>query len=221
MNVPPVHVIATDDVAEKPTFEATARELIAAGRERVALHLRLRRPSARVLYELARRISDLADASGAWCVVNGRLDVALASGAHGVQLGHGALPVQAARDLGGRLAIGASVHSAAEATVAARAGAHYLVAGSVFSTATHPDADPAGTALVTSCAEAGVPVLGIGGIDVGNAGLVIEAGATGVAVVRAVWAASDPVRALLGLLERVSPGASSGAAGGSSSSGDR
>ena len=43
MNVPLLHVIATDEVAEAPTFQADAEDLIAAGRDRIALHLRLRR----------------------------------------------------------------------------------------------------------------------------------------------------------------------------------
>ena len=202
MNVPLLHVIVTDDVTEAPTFLADAEDLIAAGRDRLALHLRLRRTNGRDLHELAARLGRAAADSGAWCVINDRVDVALTSGARAVQLGRGSLPVDAVRRLAeARFAIGASVHSAAEARRRATEGADFLVAGTVFATATHPDRAPAGPALVTSCLEAGVPVVGIGGIDGGNARQVLKAGATGIAVIRAVWQAANPVGEALRLIE--------------------
>ncbi|MGB5304325.1 MAG: thiamine phosphate synthase [Gemmatimonadota bacterium] len=202
MNVPFLHVIVTDDVTEAPTFLADAEDLIAAGRDRLALHLRLRRTNGRDLHELAARLGRAAADSGAWCVINDRVDVALTSGARAVQLGRGSLPVDAVRRLGeARFAIGASVHSADEARRRATEGADFLVAGSVFATATHPDRAPAGPALVTACVGAGVPVVGIGGIDAGNARQVVEAGAAGVAVIRAVWQAANPVQEALGLID--------------------
>jgi thiazole tautomerase (transcriptional regulator TenI) len=54
---------------------------------------------------------------------------------------------------------------------------------------------------VTSCLEAGVPVVGIGGIHAGNARQVLKAGASGIAVIRAVWQAANPVGEALKLIE--------------------
>ena len=142
--------------------------------------------------------------SGAWCVINDRVDVALTAGAQAVQLGRGALPVEAVRRLGGRAS--PSGHPCTRPTRPggrAAEGADFLVVGSVFSTATHPDRVPAGPALVTSCVDAGVPVVGIGGIDAGNARQVMEAGAAGIAVIRAVWQAENPVEAALRLIDLV------------------
>ena len=204
MKVPLLHVVATDAVVEAPAFETTAADLIAAGRDRIALHLRLRRIAGRDYHELAKRLGKAAADAGAWCVINGRVDVALTSGAQAVQLGSGALPVEAVRRLAGmRLPIGASVHSAGEARQRVAEGADFLVVGSVFFTATHPDRVPGGLALVTACAVAGVPVVGIGGIDPGNGRQVIDAGAAGIAVIRAVWQATNPVDALLRLIDVV------------------
>lgn len=202
MNVPLLHVIATDEVADAPTFSADAGNLMAAGRDRIALHLRLRRTDGRSFHDLAVKLARVAADSGAWCVINDRVDVALTSGAQAVQLGTGSLPVDAVHRLWeGRFAIGASVHSAGEALERAAEGADFLVAGSVFSTATHPGRAPAGPALVTSCLEAGVPVVGIGGIESGNARQVLKAGACGIAVIRAVWQAENPVEEALRLIE--------------------
>jgi thiamine-phosphate pyrophosphorylase len=201
VNVPLLHVIATDEVVETPAFLPAAREMIAAGRKRMAIHLRLRRASGRAFHDLARQLSEAAAEAGAWCVVNGRLDVALTSHAQAVQLGSGSLPVNAARRVSGGLAIGASVHSADEARARVREGADYLVAGSVFPTTTHPDRVPAGVALVASCARAGAPVVAIGGIDADNAARVMAAGASGIAVIRACWQAPQPIGAFLQLIE--------------------
>jgi len=205
VKVPLLHVIATDEVIAAQDFPAIAERLMETGRDRVALHLRLRRTDGRNFHRLAEQLAESAGATGAWCVINGRVDVALTSGARAVQLGVGTLPVSAVRRITGRrLAIGASVHSADEALARVREGADFLVAGAVYSTATHPDRTPAGPALVTSCAGAGVPVLGIGGIDLSNAERVVVAGATGVAVIRAVWQAADPAGAALCLIDMVS-----------------
>jgi thiamine-phosphate diphosphorylase len=179
--------------------------MIVAGRNRIALHLRLRDIGGRDFYKLARRLAEAAAETGSWCVINDRVDVALAAGAQGVQLGAGALPVDVVRGLcGSSLAIGASVHSAGEAGSRVAEGADFLVAGSVFPTATHPDRPPEGTSLVTACTTAGVPVVGIGGIDPGNVREVVAAGAAGIAVIRAVWQAEDPADMALRLIDLVS-----------------
>ena len=93
------------------------------------------------------------------------------------------------------------MHSEEAARMRVSEGADYLVVGSVFETPTHPEAKPAGVGVVAECSRSGAPVIGIGGIGRENAGSVIRAGASGIAVVRAVWSADDPVAAATGLLE--------------------
>ena len=204
MRLPCLHVVTTDEVAESPGYERLAEAMLVAAGERLALHLRLRRADALDLFRVTERLAEVARRTGGWCVVNGRVDVALAAGAQAAQLGAGSLPLPAARSVAGdRLVLGASVHSGVEANDAARSGADYLLVGTVFETATHPDRAPAGTEVVAACAGTGVPVIGIGGIDGRNAGRVLKAGAAGIAVVRAVWSASDPVREALRLIEQV------------------
>ena len=74
---------------------------------------------------------------------------------------------------------------------ALEADADYLGVGPVWETPSKHDADlPIGLdGLREICAAVGVPVVAIGGIDAGNAASCIEAGAAGVAVIRA---ATDP-----------------------------
>lgn len=147
------------------------------------------------LLEFALRLKEVTQGR-ALLFVNERVDVALACGADGVQLGERALPVVTAEHLsGGELLIGRSVHNLERAR-AAEAGADMLTVGAIFATASHPGTRPAGVGLIQDIASrVSLPLIGIGGIEAGNAAQVMEAGATGVAVIRSVLAAPDPEKA--------------------------
>lgn len=194
-------MVATDVVVGRAGFFDLASQLLAACGPGLALHLRLRASQGGAVYRLARPLAERAADSGGWCVLNGRVDVALAARAQAVQLGRGALrPAAARRVLGEGVAIGASVHAVDEVRRRAAEGADYALVGTVFPTASHPGRPGGGTGLVRTCADVGLPVVGIGGIDGGTVASVIEAGAAGIAVVRAVWGAADPVRSARQLL---------------------
>lgn len=147
--------------------------------------------------EVARRLRELTRRVKALFIVNDRLDVAMAAGADGVHLGHEDLPVPAARALLGEpILIGRSTHSLQEALDAQRQGADYIGVGPVFSTPTKPDYRAVGLGLLGEVrTRLSIPWVAIGGIDLENLPLILSAGAPGVAVVRAVAAASDPEQA--------------------------
>ena len=135
-------------------------------------------------------------------LVNERVDVAAIAGADGVQLGEQALPASPVRRLlpAGSL-VGRSVHSVEGATQAVDDGADFLVVGTMFATSSHPGEEPAGPALLRQVEErCALPLIGIGGITPGNLGEVVEAGASGVAVIRSILAANDPREASLEML---------------------
>src|SRR2546430_14020407 len=96
--------------------------------------------------ELSERAVRLSACPPARLFVNDRLDVALAVGAAGVQLGHGSLAPEDARRLNPAWWIGKSVHDLPEAEAAHAGGADYLLVGPVFPTATHADRAPLGSA---------------------------------------------------------------------------
>ncbi len=133
--------------------------------------------------------------------VSGRADVALACGAQGVVIRRNDLaPAEVRRLTGDRLAIVASVHAADEAERAIAGGAEALVAGMIWPSPTHAGAAPAGLDLIARVAPLGVPVYAIGGVSPERAGEARDAGAWGVAAIRAVWDAPDSYRAALALL---------------------
>ena len=81
----------------------------------------------------------------------------------------------------------------AKARQAVSDGADYLLLGSIFPTPTHPDRAPLGVKVLEQCVALGSPVIAIGGITAGNAGDCHRAGAWGVAAIRALWDAADPL----------------------------
>ncbi|MBI4311099.1 MAG: thiamine phosphate synthase, partial [Chloroflexi bacterium] len=146
------------------------------------------------LYDLALKLRQITAGRAAF-VVNDRLDVALACGADGVQLGEEALPLQAARKVAGagRLLIGRSVHSVEGAVAAQREGADFLVVGTIFPTGSHPGGPTAGLGLLDEVhAVATLPFLAIGGVDTQNAPSVMARGAAGAAVISAILGGPGP-----------------------------
>ncbi len=186
----------------RPDFPALARAVLAAGGPDLALHLRGPRAGGRVLWELAGPLAGAATDNGALLVVNDRVDVALAVGAGGVQLGRRSMAPLDVRGLVGHgVLIGASVGSAREAADAAEAGADFVLAGSVYPTATHPGREGMGTVWLAEVAGLGAPAVAIGGMTPERVAEARRAGASGVAAIRAVWDADDPAAAVARFLE--------------------
>ncbi|KAF0682745.1 Aste57867_25148 [Aphanomyces stellatus] len=93
---------------------------------------------------------------------------------------------------------GVSVHSVAAANKAVAAGASYVQVGTMFPTASHPEKSVIeGPGLVREVRRMhpSVRLIGIGGITEGNCVEVLQAGADGVAVIRAILDSTEPARA--------------------------
>ena len=159
------------------------------------IHVRERDLDARPLADLVRACVRAVQGTPTRVVVNDRLDVALAAGAHGVHLRGDSLPTAEVRRLCPRgFLVGRSVRNAASA---ARASAEvdYLVLGTIFPTPSKPGGDTViGTAeLARAVLAAPVPVIGIGGITEHRLPEVAATGAAGVAAIRLfVDAGSSP-----------------------------
>jgi thiamine-phosphate diphosphorylase len=149
-------------------------------------------------FNLATKIRSVCRGHNVQYLVNDRIDIALAVGADGVHLGVSDLPIEAARSISGSgFIIGYSPESNDQLRSAVNRGADYLGIGPVFGTATKADAGSALglEELANRVRLGGLPAVGIGGINSGNAESVINAGAAGVAVVSAILGADDPTSA--------------------------
>ena len=150
----------------------------------------------------ARALRELTARHGALFIVNDRIDLALAVEADGVHLGQGDLPPALARRLlGPERLIGRSTHSLSQLQQAVADGCDYVGVGPVHATPTKPGREPVGLDYVRQAASASpIPFFAIGGLEPTNLDAVRAAGATRVAVVRAITEAADPRRAATDLL---------------------
>ena len=152
------------------------------------------------LLSLCQSIVTICRPLGVRVAVNDRIDVALGVGADAVQLGSRSLPISTAKRIADPMLIGASVHSLSEGVRAAEEGAAWITFGHFFPTSSHPsDRCREIGELKMMAKTAPVPVIAIGGIGVDQVATVIEAGASGIAVISAILDAPDPARAAGGL----------------------
>lgn len=196
-------LVAVSDEARLARPDALERIAALAHAECPAILLRPGGMTARALYSLARDALPVCHAAGAELWIGDRADVALATGADGVQLPARGLSLAGARRVvGGSIRIGRSVHSPEAAARAAAEGADHVILGPVFATASHPGATPGGPALVAAARaaiearSASLPILAIGGVTPATTPKAIEAGAWGVAAISALWDAADPAAAV-------------------------
>jgi thiazole tautomerase (transcriptional regulator TenI) len=191
-HVPVIHAITNDEVLLRGDFPDLAKAVMTALGPRGAVHLRARLMSARKVYELGLRLAGWERETGCWAVVNDRMDVACAAGIQAVQLTSRSIPVSDVVATWPHLRIGASVHSPADATAAERDGAQWCIAGSAFSTASHPGEAPAGPDVIAEMAAAvSIPVIAIGGVSPGSAAMLLRAGIYGMAAISGIWRAPD------------------------------
>ncbi len=198
--LPRLHAITDERIARRPDLGDIAQHLAVIGGADLALHARGRTLSGLEHFELANRLAVFPPSR---LFVNDRLDVALAAGAVGVQLGHSSLDVEEARRLDAEWWIGKSVHDLPGAEAAHASGADYLVVGPVFPTPTHPGREPLGPTRLGAIARLGLPTIAIGGVTPERVSAVRNAGAHGIAAIRALWDAVDPAGAAQRMLEEL------------------
>jgi thiamine-phosphate pyrophosphorylase len=183
-----------------PGFHAAHVKLAQLSRDAVdagvdLIQVRERDLETAQLVDLAGDLADIARGSPTRVVVNDRLDVLLACGADGVHLRSDSIPPAAARSvLGPGKLVGRSVHRLDEA-VEHRAAVDYLIAGTVFPTASKPTAScllgEGGLRRLTRAVS--VPVLAIGGVTVERVAQIALAGASGVAGIGLFLPSTSPM----------------------------
>ena len=160
-----------------------------------AVQLREKDLTAAELLPLARKMRSLTNDYDALLLINDRIDIALSVGADGVHLGGHSLPVDVSRNLlGPERLIGVSTHSRDEIRSAAQLGADFVTFGPVYSTPSKAAyGAPQGLeALQAACRASSLPIFALGGIKPGNQAEVLATGASGIALISAIFTNSDP-----------------------------
>lgn len=204
MSLPRLHLITdTRDGRDcLPVVEAA----FAAGLR--CVQVRDKTHTDRWLYELTRRVLDVAAPYDATVLVDDRVDIALAAEAHGVHVGADDLPIAEVRRVAGPEAIvGATARTPEAARAAEAAGATYLGVGPAYATTTKDGLPtPLGPNRVGAVAAAvDIPVVAIAGIGTRQAAELRGVGVHGVAVVSAISAAADCHAATAELLAAMDP----------------
>lgn len=146
------------------------------------------------LIEVGKQLRVWLERRGVPLIVNDYPEVAVEIGAAGVHLGQGDMSVGKARKIvGDDAVIGLSIETVEQIVLGRELPVDYVAVSPVFKTKTKVDVgEPMGLeGLREVVAVSGVPVLGIGGITLENVGEVIGVGASGVAVISAIWNASE------------------------------
>jgi thiamine-phosphate pyrophosphorylase len=170
------------------------------------VQLRVKGVTDRSLHDLGVRLMDVCVSHGATLIVNDRVDIALAIGAHGTHLGADDLPVAAARRVAGPAhIIGGTAREPLRAKQMVADGATYLGVGPACATSTKDGLPaPLGAAGIGAVASAvPVPVIAIGGVTAAQVAELLAAGAYGVAVVTEISDAPDPAEATRRLLREL------------------
>ena len=188
--------LITDPDAPGGVVDVTRRALEAGPPGRVAVQLRAKERSEAERERLGTELRRVTAALGAPLLVNGDPALAKRIGADGVHLPERSTSVSSARAIAGAGAIvGVSRHDLAGVQTAAAEGASFAIVGP-FAETPHKGAALGSEAFGRIAVAAGLPVLAVGGVDANNAHLAVRAGAAGVAVIRAVYRAADPAKAI-------------------------
>jgi thiamine-phosphate pyrophosphorylase len=148
------------------------------------IQMREKHLSAKNLFALAHDAAQIAQSSDTKLIINDRADIAVGSGAHGVQLTEASLKATVVRKYFSDLIIGVSTHSAESVVEAADAGADFALFGPVFESPGKENVQGLEKLRLACNAIPNFPVIAIGGIDQTNFPEVLEAGASGFASIR-------------------------------------
>jgi thiamine-phosphate diphosphorylase len=196
VTLPVLHAVTNDEVVRRPDFLDRARAVMEAVGSRGAVQLRAPRTPGSILYELASQLAAHQASTGAWLIVNDRIDVARAVGARAVQLTGQSMTVEDAKRIADSLELGVSVHDVSEALVAHLAGVRWGVVSRVLDSTGAPSAyADGGLALVREVARVELPVVVIGGVVPQHVAPLRRMGVYGIAAIRGVWDSDDAARA--------------------------
>jgi thiamine-phosphate pyrophosphorylase len=191
-----LHILTDTVLQTRFSHVELARLAVEGGADIV--QFREKQGSTRHLIQSATEMKKICERHNASFIVNDRIDVAIASKAHGVHLGQSDFPIGPAREiLGEEKIIGGSASTIEEALLCMKEGADYVGFGPVYETTSKDDAGPVSglVKLKEVAAAVSIPVIAIGGISAENAADVMKADAYGIAVISSVCCQEDPKEA--------------------------
>lgn len=167
-------------------------QMIAAGLK--IIQYREKEKSMRQKYEECLIIRKMTAEAGVTFIINDHVDLALLVAADGVHLGQDDLPPEQVRALtDGKMLIGLSTHSPAQAMAAVKSQVDYIGVGPIYPTKTKKDVcEPVGLEYLEYVVKnIKLPFVAIGGIKEHNAAAVSSRGAKCLALVTEIVGAEN------------------------------
>ena len=190
---PPLYAILDAGPAQSThSLVSLAQNLVGAGVQ--LIQLRAKHLSARQFQEIATALIAAAP-KNARIIINDRPDIASITHAAGVHVGQEDLAVESARQLCPTPRwVGISTHNLEQIHAANNTSADYIAVGPIYPTSTKQNPDPVvGLDLIRAAKKlTRKPVVAIGGISIGSAPEVFQAGADSVAIISDLINAPDP-----------------------------
>lgn len=177
------------------------------------LQIREKQLERRVIERSARTARRLCDTYSVPFILNDDPELARYCGADGVHVGQDDVSPSEAREIMGPDAIiGLSTHSPEQVDASGAEPVDYISTGPIWETPTKEGRPPTGLGLIEYAAAAAPhPAFAIGGIDTGNIGEVVAAGARRIVVVRAIRDSDSPDEVAAALRSNFGAGAPPGA----------
>ncbi|HEX8399619.1 MAG TPA: thiamine phosphate synthase [Pyrinomonadaceae bacterium] len=186
---PLIYLITTGAASDNNFSEASRRILnlikAAVEAEIPLVQIREKQLSARRIFELAGKASQITRNTATKLLINDRADIALAAEADGVHLTAGSLSAKIIRqNFPENFIIGVSAHTLEDVLRAKNEAADFATFSPIFSTPNK--GEPQGLAKLREvCAAAKpFPIVALGGIDETNFESALKVGAQGVAAIR-------------------------------------
>ncbi len=173
------------------TLEAQVESALKGGA--TMIQLREKELNSKEVLNLALKLKPICQKYQVPLILNDYVDLAIQADVDGVHVGQADTEALAARSkLAPDKILGVSCETIEQALEAEANGADYLGVGAVFPTATKNDAETISLTTLREIAEAvEIPVVAIGGIELGNISELKNTGISGVSVISAIFAAED------------------------------
>ncbi len=196
-----LYLVLDDKYLEGRDLASTVEQAIQGGI--TALQYRFKNKSTRQMYEELLVLRNLTKSYNVDLVVNDRVDLALAVGADGVHVGQQDLPPDVVKKLvDDSMYIGYSINSVDQIREVDHLPIDYIGFGSIYETTTKKNYKLVGLeGLKQAVKITNKPIVAIGGITHYRVQEVLQAGATGVAVVSAILGFEDVKKATESLVQ--------------------
>ncbi len=188
-----LYLVTDGPLSKGRPIEQIVEQALAGGV--TCVQLREKNIATRDFIALTERVLPVTRAAGVPCLINDRVDVALATNADGVHLGQQDMPYHMARHLlGPDKIIGLSVENIDQAHDAQSLDVDYLGVSPIYCTPTKEELQTQfgieGLREVRALSKH--PLVAIGGLNMQTIPDVVSAGADGIAVVSAICSAENP-----------------------------